>query len=216
LHLVCAADGARLFTGSLDGTVLAWGVGHLKGAQRPKPSATEVEAAWADLDSTDAAKAYAAIWALTAAPQEALARLRGFLGQVARPDAAHIKRLIASLDDDSFGVREKATAELGGLGDLAVPALREALAANPSAELRRRAERALAWPPRQVRALEVLEHMDWLEARTALEPLAKGDPEARLTRDAKAALERRAKRGRQAMSEFRATRSGLAEEHRSG
>ena len=43
---------------------------------------------------------------------------------------------------------------------------------------------------RRERALEVLEHMGGAEARELLEELAKGAPEAALTREAKAALAR--------------------------
>ncbi len=46
----------------------------------------------------------------------------------------------------------------------------------------------------QLRALEVLEHIGTAEARSLLEDLAKGVPEARLTREAKASLTRLAKR----------------------
>jgi hypothetical protein len=46
---------------------------------------------------------------------------------------------------------------------------------------------------RQIRAVEVLEHIDGLEAGKLLEVLATGAPEARLTQETKASLERLAK-----------------------
>jgi hypothetical protein len=47
---------------------------------------------------------------------------------------------------------------------------------------------------REQRALEVLEHIDTMEARVLLRSLAERTPEARLTRQAKATLERHAHR----------------------
>jgi len=74
------------------------------------------------------------------------------------------------------------------------------LRGNPSAEVRRRVEHLLkgrdpaAIPTSQlraVRAVEVLEQMRTAEAMELLKELAKGDPDAWLTREAKAALARR-------------------------
>ena len=54
-----------------------------------------------------------------------------------------IPRLLADLDDDEFTVREKASTELAKLGELALPALQKALAAEPSPEVRFRVEALL-------------------------------------------------------------------------
>jgi hypothetical protein len=70
---------------------------------------------------------------------------------------------------------------------------------EPSVEFRRRAEKLLdpmvefSISPealRQVRALHVLEQIDSLESWGLLKKLAAGAPEARLTREARAALQR--------------------------
>ena len=85
-----------------------------------------------------------------------------------------------------------------------MPALQEALAGRPSAELRRQASRLLdrlspGLPPgetlRQVRAVEALELIGTPEARRLLEELAAGEPAARLTREAASSLRRLAARG---------------------
>jgi hypothetical protein len=47
---------------------------------------------------------------------------------------------------------------------------------------------------REVRAVEVLERIGDAEARRLLEALARGEPEARLTKEARAAAERLARR----------------------
>ena len=84
------------------------------------------------------------------------------------------------------------------LADLAEPALLAALHDKPSVEKRRRVEDLLkrldaSVSPellRGVRAVEVLESLGTPEARQVLQTLAKGAAEARLTREANAALKR--------------------------
>jgi hypothetical protein len=121
----------------------------------------------------------------------------------ASADPGRITALIADLDSDRFGVREKATAGLEGFGELAEPLLRKALAGQPSLEARRRIGRLLeklsgpVTVPEQrraLRALEVLEAIGSPEARQVLRGLLKGAPEARLTREARGSLERLARR----------------------
>jgi hypothetical protein len=121
------------------------------------------------------------------------------LARLVRPspaaDAARLKALVARLGSDEFRTREEATGELRRLGEVAAPALREALRRRPSPEVRRRAERLLARVAADdrrtsARALEVLEQAGTPEARRLLEALANGEPEARQTREAKAALRR--------------------------
>ena len=115
--------------------------------------------------------------------------------------AARVAQLVRDLGADSFDVRERATAELGALGEVVAPALETALAGKPEPEVKRRAERLLAGIKtdapgrlRQVRAVEALEHAGTPEARRALAELAAGHPAASVMPEAKAArgrLERR-------------------------
>ena len=107
-------------------------------------------------------------------------------------------QLIADLNHERFAVREAAARELRQLGELSQPGLEMALARpGVSLETRQRLEQMLSQLPRlsgeslrDLRAIEVLERLDTPEARALLEELAKGDPDARLTHDAKASLER--------------------------
>ena len=94
-------------------------------------------------------------------------------------------------------MREKAREELEKLGDLAEPALRQTLANDPSLEIRKRVQaivERLGGPVTQpelvqaLRAVAVLEDIGTPEARRLLEELAKGAPEARLTRESRASL----------------------------
>jgi hypothetical protein len=171
-----------------------------------KPLTTkEIEAAWTDLAGDDAARAYQTIRRLSAAPREPVYFLRDRLKPVAAVDEKRITQLIGELDAEDFAVRERATRELEGLGEATVDACRKALDGNPSAESRRRLERLLAEQARSqgkpspehlrlVRALEILERAGTPEARQHLETLAKGAPGARITREAKAALDRLSRR----------------------
>ena len=114
-----------------------------------------------------------------------------------------IVQLVADLDAARFAVRDKASRELGELAELAVPALRCALASRPSPELRLRGEMLLEQVLatkhsrsrlRLGRALCVLEQIGTPQAREGLSGLAKGADEAWLTREAKASLRRLATR----------------------
>src|SRR5262249_32110321 len=138
-------DGRLLASGSQDTTVLVWDVLNVNGEPpaAAKFSARELEVLWAELLSDDAAKAYRAIRALVAAPGRAVPFLRQPLRPVPAAAPRPLARLIADLEAKQFAVREKATRELEKLGRLARPALEQALAGQPSAEVRQRVDRLL-------------------------------------------------------------------------
>jgi WD40 repeat protein len=199
-------DGRALVSGSADNSALVW---DLTGRSRDgrlaeaKLTAADLELAWGELMGADAAPAYRALWLLAAAPKQALPLLRETLRPVASVAADRIARLVKELDDDDFAVRERASEELAKLGGTADAALRKALEGQPSAELKQRVQHLLDRRPsadtsperlRQLRALEVLAAMATPESRRLLEELAKGAPEAGLTKEAKAALDRAGKR----------------------
>jgi hypothetical protein len=168
-------------------------------APAAKEAPASVEALWADLGGADAGRAYRAVGGLAADPQRTLALLREHLKPAAVPDLKRIDRYLADLDSDDYNTRTRATEALALLGAAAEPALKKALAGARSAEVRRRLDELLgrlkakelsAVAVRQVRAVEVLERLDPREARPLLEALARGNPEDRLTREARAALRR--------------------------
>jgi hypothetical protein len=136
-------------------------------------------------------------------PDQALPLLRDHLRAATCPPAEKLKQLLADLDSDEFAKRTAAYKELAELEELAEPAVHEALKQATSSEQRRRLDKLLdisliARSPeklRHLRALEVLEHIGTPEARQVLETMAKGEPEARMTREAKAALDRMRRRG---------------------
>lgn len=204
-RLVFSPDGQFLASGSWDTTALIW---DLRSTEEKKLTAVELNPAqlhslWDELGGADAEIAYHAIQTLAAAPHQAVPFLRERMTSAKPAEARLIDRLIADLESDRFEVRERAVTELKRLGPLAGPALRRTLANRPPLETRRRLEplleevaqrRFTTEELRLVRAVETLESSGDPQAHRLLEVLAKGAAEAWLTREAKAALERLARR----------------------
>ena len=133
-------DGARLISGSHDTTALIWDLTGLADEKDAKTLTPErLTALWDDLADADAGKAWRAVWRLAADPAASVPFLQKHL-RPAEVDAKRIAALLAALDGDDFEEREKASRGLAKLGDLAGPAVRQALAGKPSPEARRRLE----------------------------------------------------------------------------
>jgi RNA polymerase sigma factor (sigma-70 family) len=205
--LAFSGDGKTLVSGGGDTTVLLWGLtgSAPQGRPRPaKPTPQQLDALWDALSSADAGKAEEAVWALAAAPGQAVPLLAEHVRPVSPADPGRVAELVAGLDSEQFQERQAATRQLEQLGEQALPGLRRALAGGPSPEVRRRLGELLDRPAspeqvRQLRAVGVLERAGTPEAGALLKQLAGGVPEARLTQDAKASLERlRRRAGRQA------------------
>jgi WD40 repeat protein len=185
--------GGRLFSGSLDTTVLAWDT------RPPRPAAdAPLAAAWDDLTGP-AEPAFRAQGRLRAAPAEAVELLAARLRPARAVDPKRVAGLIADLDSPGFATRDRATAGLRQVGRPATAALREAKEKSASAEVRRRAGDLLAeleesgTPPEELRALRAVEVLEWVgtpAARRLLAEWAGGERGAALTREAKATLER--------------------------
>jgi RNA polymerase sigma factor (sigma-70 family) len=195
-------DGRLLASaGYLDASALVWDVtGRFRDGrfQAQRLSAKELNCCWDDLAHADAARAYQCIIALSGSPKESVALLKDRLPPVTVADPKRVAPLLAALDSDQFTERDKAATELEKLGLAVEPALREALSAKPALELRRIEVilDKLASGPRLrfLRALEVLEHVGTPEARLLLESLCQGRAELWPTQEAKASLERLARR----------------------
>ena len=130
-------------------------------AQSAKPPATDlpardIEARWAALAGADAAKAFAAINDLAAAPRQAVPFLKERL-KPASLASQQVEKWIAALDSINYAEREQATGELKALGPPVEPALRKALAGNLTAEARRRLEALLAELVQEVKVLSAEE-----------------------------------------------------------
>jgi WD40 repeat protein len=192
-------DGRRLVSVCADGIGLVWDVAAVAAKLGPRtPEPVSSEALWTALADTSAEVAGRAVEGFLRQPGAAK-----FLGDrlepVASPDPAPIRSAIAALDSDSFAARDRAEQLLRGYRELAAPALEAATQDAASPELRDRLQRLLAQANglehapdrlRTFRAVEVLERLGTADARQVLQRLAGGVPHARLTREAKAALER--------------------------
>jgi WD40 repeat protein len=195
-----SADGRVLAVSEApDTTIRIWDVSELAKSLPRKEQFTpaELEALWADLAGLDGPRAWQAIWALAGSMKHSAAWLGERLKPIVAADDKRTAKLIVELDHNRFPTRDRATRELEDLGDAAAPALRQALTANPSPEVRERIEVLLrrldSLPPdrlRSLRAIEALEYSGAAEARILLGKLAGGLAEAQLTREAKGAVER--------------------------
>jgi WD40 repeat protein len=193
LALAFAPDSRRLASGGKDGQVLVWEL------LRTPPQPWGLQKAWQYLADPGGITSYEAVGQLVAVRGQAVPFLRERLKAVPANLGERIAALIADLDSKQYRVRERAAAELAQLDEPAESALRRALTGMPSLEMRQRMEKILrereGKPPlrellRALRAVEVLECIGDVEARAVLAGLARGYAEARLTREARAALAR--------------------------
>jgi hypothetical protein len=169
-------DSARLASAGDDWTALVWDLTDPfnEGRSPVGPrSAPELDNYWSVLADEDAPAAYRAVIALARSPDRSVDFLKRRLRPVEAADRQRVTSLLAALDSSDFAERENAARELERLGFTAEPALREALTAKPSLEVRRRVEQVLAklegTPTlRVVRAVEALERIGTPEARLVL------------------------------------------------
>jgi WD40 repeat protein len=196
-------DGRYIASGSTDTTILVWdATGRTRESHQDgrKLTAKELEARWEDLGG-DAARAYRAAATLLDTPGQTVPLLKQHLRpSVAPANAKQIGRMLRDLDSEDFPVRQMAVRELEAMGAAAEMPVRAALAAKPSAEVRvqleqllPRFEASLTESPARLqalRAIELLERIGTLEARDVLQTLAAGASGARLTHEARAALQR--------------------------
>jgi hypothetical protein len=162
---------------------------------------------WAEL-AKDARTAHAALRKLALSPKH----VPGFIGErldKERPERERIAKSIADLEAKDFKTRERAAKELIEIGTFAAADWLKLLDQKPSEDARERIEKlkkefchpggAFVTSPmtlRHLRAIEVLERIGTPEAVKVLEQFAKFDARTFEGRDARAALERLAKRAK--------------------
>ena len=158
-----------------------------------------VEKAWNELSFTGEDQSFKAMGVLQAAPKETVA-LKAKLRPAEPVDAVALLETVRRADHDRYAVRERAMRQLMLIADRVDGDLKGRLAAA-SEEGARRLERALASTTklitdteilRRLRAVEVLERIGTVEAKSLLKKLAQGRDGLveRSARDALARLDR--------------------------
>ncbi len=206
--LAFSPDGSKLAVAGDHNTALICDVATLLGEIPASREPVNLERLWEDLTGRDGARAYQAVHQLAGQGPPAVAFLRQALKKAPALDPKRLARLIAELDHEDFAVREKATQELERLDERAGPALQETLKGQPSVEVRNRVQILLdrlkvktpALPSAELivlRIMEILEQNRSREAQQWLNELSRGE-NARVVRDARAALDRLARQHKQA------------------
>lgn len=205
LCLAFTPDGQTLLSGGSDCSVLSWDLTYaLRESAAPAPlSEREIATLWDRLAAKDGKAAYDAIDRLALTPQPVVNLVRQRVQPVRAIDPRKIEQLLNDLEDKRFDVRRHAGDELEKLADQAEPFLRKRLAGNPPLEVQQRIDQVLTkisaptTAPeklRAMRAVELLETVGTPEAIELLQQLARGAAEARLTQDAREAVERLTRR----------------------
>jgi hypothetical protein len=209
--LAFAPDGRSLASATENGNIVVWNLsGYPDRArlQSEKLSPAELTATWEQLVSRkdDAEMIYRALATLSTAPAQSVPFIETRVRSVAHSGPISeklIARLVRDLDSEAFSTREAASKALRELGRPAQAQLRQALDNSTAVEARRRLTTILAdldqLSPEEVqglRAVEVLERIATAEALRVLEGLAKGQPDAKLTKEAEEAVKRLKRRNK--------------------
>jgi hypothetical protein len=196
--LAFSPEGRRLASGGNSAEVLVWDVFDPDRSSMPLTE-DALKRCWQDLARSGGPAAYQAMRMLLGRPEQAVEFLSNRLTPVPAIEPAVLRRWLAQLGSDSFPVRQEASQHLQEAGDVVVPDLHRALAANPEPETARRIRAVLAaiHPVhasgdrlRLLRGIQVLERLGSLAARDVLSTLTHGAPSARPTRAARESLAR--------------------------
>jgi hypothetical protein len=197
--IALSPNGNTLASASADTTFRLWDLSKRRtSAKYTTAPSKQIESCWAAL-LRDGQPAFDAICLLANCPEQSIPILRERLQPAPVPDVQKISHLIENTNHSKYAVRQAASAELARLGEEAESHLLLAVNKPGPAETRRRAERALeklqsgslsGETLRNLRGVEVLERIGNAEAKTILERLASGAPEARLTQESQAAIRR--------------------------
>jgi hypothetical protein len=162
-------------------------------------TAAELDALWADASSENKIRQAQIRRALTAAPGSAVPYLAKRVPVATAADVDRVRKLIAELDADAPDARKSAQDRLAAVAQRFEDVLRAELPTAPAGEIKNRLTFLLgdlAAKPlpddlkADLRAIELLKMLNTPAATKHLTALAAGVPQARVTKDAKKALER--------------------------
>jgi hypothetical protein len=187
---------------SSDSTILLWDdafFGSAADIDVSKLGEEAQHALWESLSSQDPPKAYSAMGGLLKHPTEAIAWLKK--QSLAEPqfNREQVAKLISSITDDAFPLREKATRELELHGTEVEDLLRAALEKKPDLDSTRRINHLLERMPtvalspdvlRKRRIIQILERMATPKAQEFLKELMQREAGSRTAVEAKPASER--------------------------
>jgi hypothetical protein len=199
-----------LASGSEDRSVRLWKVSDTTGRAAPageKLTGKQTAALWKELASDDAARAYKAMGGLGGNAESGIALFKSQLKPVLELDGEARKRvtsLLSDLADPDVETRRKAIDALITYGAPAGPQVRAALAGATDVDVKLRlfvvlrglqGDATTKTGLRTLRALETLERIGNAEALALVKALARGVPDAALTKEARACLARMTRRG---------------------
>jgi hypothetical protein len=195
-------NGELLATGGSDTAVLLWDLTEVRRKLRLPRSALAADdfaRLWQQLGSNDPQQA---IWKLVQGEDATVKYFREQIRPVPAPPSNEVEQWIRQLHAENFATRQQANEMLEKCGESIEPKLREFLARNPPLEGKRRIAFLLAniakvqatpltqLGMREMRALEIAEHIGSATAREFLSELSQSAGDARLGREARASLRR--------------------------
>ncbi|MGL4423797.1 MAG: WD40 repeat domain-containing protein, partial [Gemmataceae bacterium] len=193
-----APDSRWIFSASADAPIYQWDVRGEVLPAGPPLTAERLQHYWANLKERDAAAALYAIRQFARHPAESLPFLKEQLRPVPKVNTNLLRGLFMDLQADDYGTRATAQRSLRGQGEEAIGMMKEELRTTTNTETREALseilQKLLQEPTgeqlRPLRALEALEWMNTPEALALVRLLATGEPDAQITRDAKAIARR--------------------------
>jgi WD40 repeat protein len=161
--------------------------------------AAQLDSLWDDITAENDFRLQRVLATLRAVPGQAVPFLRQKMQPVPEAESQRVKKLVQALDDDDATKRDKAMHDLQEMAAAFEPRLMEIRRDAEPGEVRNRVQAILreareAPVPRrllaQLRAVSVLEQIGTPQAREVLKSVAGGAGGARLTQEARQALER--------------------------
>ena len=200
--LAFSPDGTKLASGNRDTTILVWDIFGLSTGDSPSaqaPTHSELAGWWDTLKDQDAERACLAMGRFIRFPDASVPFLKERLEDRRKAEVAQLKQWLTDLDNPAFATRQKATESLTQQLAAAQPLLKDALTRKPPLEMVQRIKALLRKAEldpysqvnlRDLRALEVLEHIGSKAAGDVVQALATGNQDAWLAGAANAVLKR--------------------------